>query len=57
MSTTDDGADARKIKRGEDPSGGCPVSRDSDGVWRVRGHAAARVALRSNDTVQAGLGV
>lgn len=56
MSTTDDGADARKIKRGED-TGGCPVSRDSDGVWRVRGHAAARAALRSNDTVQAGLGV
>lgn len=56
MSTTDDGTDARKIDRGES-TGGCPVSRDADGVWRVRGHAAARAALRSTDTVQAGLGV
>ncbi|RRO18902.1 cytochrome P450 [Saccharopolyspora rhizosphaerae] len=56
MSTTDDGTDVRKIDRGQD-TGGCPVSRDADGVWRVRGHAAARAALRSTDTVQAGLGV
>ncbi|MFB9570620.1 cytochrome P450 [Saccharopolyspora hordei] len=48
--------DARKIDRGEE-LGGCPVSRGADGVWRIRGHAAARAALRSTDTVQAGLGV
>jgi cytochrome P450 len=55
MSTGDD-TDARKIKRGARPEG-CPVSRGDDGVWRVRGHAAARALLRSTDTVQAGLGV
>ncbi|MGW1681336.1 cytochrome P450 [Saccharopolyspora sp. NPDC002376] len=54
MST--DATDARKIERGEE-LGGCPVSRGSDGAWLVRGHAAARAALRSTDTVQAGLGV
>ncbi|SEG98751.1 Cytochrome P450 [Saccharopolyspora kobensis] len=54
MST--DTTDARKIDRGEE-LGGCPVSRGADGVWLVRGHAAARAALRSTDTVQAGLGV
>ncbi|MBB5158063.1 cytochrome P450 [Saccharopolyspora phatthalungensis] len=51
-----DGTNARKIDRGE-AEGGCPVSRGSDGVWTVRGYAAARTALRSTDTVQAGLGV
>ncbi|MGP4016292.1 cytochrome P450 [Saccharopolyspora sp. 5N708] len=54
MST--DVTNARKIDRGE-AAGGCPVSRGSDGVWTVRGYAAARTALRSTDTVQAGLGV
>jgi cytochrome P450 len=33
------------------------VERGADGVWRVRGHAAARAVLRSTETVQAGLGV
>ncbi|MGI8305472.1 cytochrome P450 [Saccharopolyspora hattusasensis] len=54
MST--DGTNARKIDRGE-PETGCPVSRGSDGVWTIRSYAAARTALRSTDTVQAGLGV
>ncbi|MEV0700514.1 cytochrome P450 [Saccharopolyspora sp. NPDC050389] len=54
MST--DGTNARKIDRDE-PENGCPVSRGSDGVWTIRGYAAARTALRSTDTVQAGLGV
>ncbi|GAA2353987.1 cytochrome P450 [Saccharopolyspora halophila] len=52
-----DGTDARKIKRGEEAGDGCPVSRGEDGVWRVRGHAAARALLRHTETVQAGLGV
>lgn len=48
--------DARKIVR--DTAGdGAPISRNADGVWTVRGYAAARAALRSADTVQAGLGV
>ncbi|GDY32701.1 cytochrome P450 [Gandjariella thermophila] len=47
---------ARKIRRGE-AEHGCPVSRGSDGVWLVRGFTAARTALRSPGTVQAGLGV
>lgn len=54
---TSDGTDARKIKRGADTGDGCPVSRGEDGVWRVRGHAAARALLRDTETVQAGLGV
>jgi cytochrome P450 len=45
---------SRKIDRGE---GGCPVHRDSDGVWQIQGFAAARALLRSTDTVQAGLGI
>lgn len=53
---TSDSTDARKIKRGE-PGNHCPVSRGADGVWQVRGHAAARALLRNTDTVQAGLGV
>ncbi|GGJ05445.1 hypothetical protein GCM10011581_48180 [Saccharopolyspora subtropica] len=52
-----DGTNARKIDRGEGEGGGCPVSRGADGVWAIRGYAAARTALRSTDTVQAGLGV
>ncbi|MEU1982021.1 cytochrome P450 [Nocardia sp. NPDC019395] len=51
-----DTTDARKVTRGEEP-GGCPVSRRTDGTWLVQGYAAARAALRSTDTVQAGLGV
>ncbi|MGC7102096.1 cytochrome P450 [Amycolatopsis lurida] len=51
-----DGTNARKVDRGE-AEGGCPISRSSDGVWTVRGYAAARAVLRSTDTVQAGLGV
>ncbi|MGW5381330.1 cytochrome P450 [Nocardia sp. NPDC003963] len=51
-----DSTDARKIDRGEE-LGGCPVVRRADGTWLVRGYAAARAALRSTDTVQAGLGV
>lgn len=47
---------ARKIDRGE-AGDGRPVGRGADGVWAVRGYAAARTALRSADTVQAGLGV
>ncbi|MEV6929152.1 cytochrome P450 [Dactylosporangium sp. NPDC051485] len=46
----------RKVGRGS-AEVGCPVERGADGVWRVRGHAAGRVVLRSTDTVQAGLGV
>lgn len=49
------GTDARKIDRGG--TGGCPVDHGSDGLWRIRGYAAARAVLRSTDTVQAGLGV
>jgi cytochrome P450 len=47
---------SRKVDRGG-PEVGCPVERGDDGVWRVRGHAAGRAVLRSQDTVQAGLGV
>ena len=50
-----EGTDARKIDRGG--TGGCPVDHGSDGLWRIRGYAAARAVLRSTDTVQAGLGV
>ncbi|MBV1854452.1 cytochrome P450 [Catellatospora tritici] len=56
QSPTGHAADARKIDRG-DAAVGCPVHRDADGVWQVRGYAAGRAALRSTDTVQAGLGV
>lgn len=51
-----DTTDARKIDRDEEP-GGCPVSQRADGTWLVRGYEAGRTALRSTDTVQAGLGV
>lgn len=51
-----DGTNARKIDRGKTEDGD-PVTRSSDGVWTVRGYTAARAALRSADTVQAGLGV
>ena len=50
------GADARKIARAGTGQR-CPVQRDSDGTWWVRGHEAARAVLRSTETVQAGLGV
>ncbi|MFB7245538.1 cytochrome P450 [Streptomyces populi] len=54
MDRTDD--DARKIRR--DPTGpGCPIGREDDGTWQVRGYSAARAVLRSTDTVQAGLGI
>lgn len=48
--------DARKIDRG-DTAVGCPVQRDGDGVWHVRGYAAGRALLRSTQTRQAGLGI
>ncbi|NKY54777.1 cytochrome P450 [Nocardia flavorosea] len=51
-----DRTDARKINR-DQAVGGCPVIRNADGVWLVRDYAAARAALRSPYTVQAGLGV
>lgn len=51
-----DSTDARKINRGQGP-GGCPITQTTDGIWLVRDYAAARAALRSQDTVQAGLGV
>lgn len=35
----------------------CPIGRADDGVWQVSGQAAARVVLRSDATVQAGLGI
>ncbi|GHJ35649.1 cytochrome P450 [Streptomyces sp. TS71-3] len=38
-------------------AGRCPVRQGPDGVWQVRGYAAARAVLRSTDTVQAGLGI
>lgn len=51
-----DGTNARKVDRGNAENGD-PISRSSDGVWTVRSYAAARAALRSTDTVQAGLGI
>lgn len=51
-----DSTDARKVGR-EGGAGGCPVTRNADGIWLVRDYTAARAALRSPDTVQAGLGV
>ncbi|MCK2212260.1 cytochrome P450 [Actinomadura sp. ATCC 31491] len=48
--------DARKIRRGTFRAT-CPVTHDADGLWRVTGYAAARALLRSDATVQAGLGV
>ncbi|GAB3292840.1 cytochrome P450 [Parasphingorhabdus pacifica] len=47
----------RKIDRGGEGEGGCPISRGAGGVWEVRDFAAARAVLRSTETVQAGLGV
>ncbi len=58
-----DGQDARKVKRPAEPGSPpgaqdtCPVVRAGDGTWRVRGHAQARAVLRSDATVQAGLGI
>ncbi|GAA3699541.1 cytochrome P450 [Nonomuraea antimicrobica] len=54
------GGDARKIERTDLPTAPqetCPVARDDDGIWRVRGYAQARAVLRSHATVQAGLGI
>jgi cytochrome P450 len=46
----------RKIDRGPvEP--GCPMRQGPDGVWQVRDHEQARAVLRSNATVQAGLGI
>ncbi|NUW38296.1 cytochrome P450 [Nonomuraea sp. SMC257] len=53
---SDHRGDARKIVR-PDTGETCPVSRAPDGTWRVRGYAPARAVLRSDATVQAGLGV
>ncbi|MET7332099.1 cytochrome P450 [Nonomuraea sp. NPDC005650] len=52
----DQNGDARKIPRPA-ASGSCPVRRADDGTWEVRGYAQARAVLRSDDTVQAGLGI
>ncbi|MFD0477515.1 cytochrome P450 [Nonomuraea thailandensis] len=53
----DDG-DARKIERpGTGQRQACPIHRADDGTWQVSGLAAARAVLRSEATVQAGLGV
>ncbi|MFF4751543.1 cytochrome P450 [Streptomyces sp. NPDC002514] len=46
----------RRIER-DTAATGCPVSRGSDGVWRVHGYDEARAVLRSTTTVQAGLGI
>lgn len=54
MST--DSTDARKVTRRAEPEDR-PIIRDADGIWLVRGYPAARAALRSTETVQAGLGV
>lgn len=51
-----DQKNARKIER-SDTGSGCPVHRRADGVWEIRSFATARAVLRSQDTVQAGLGV
>ena len=51
-----DSTDARKINRLKG-AGGCPITRNADGVWLIEDYAAARAALRSPDTVQAGLGI
>ncbi|MEV4168169.1 cytochrome P450 [Nonomuraea sp. NPDC049709] len=47
---------ARKIER-PGVRETCPVGRDGDGTWQVRGYAQARAVLRSDTTVQAGLGI
>ncbi|MEO3868238.1 cytochrome P450 [Nonomuraea sp. B12E4] len=52
----DHSEDARKIRRPTEPGAG-PVRRAGDGTWQVRGHAQARTVLRSDVTVQAGLGI
>ncbi|WP_206066378.1 cytochrome P450 [Nonomuraea composti] len=54
--TQDDG-DARKIERPGTQRPACPIHRAGDGTWQVSGHAAARAVLRSEATVQAGLGI
>ncbi|WP_188187834.1 cytochrome P450 [Nonomuraea sp. SYSU D8015] len=48
--------DARKIER-PSTQDTCPVSRAADGTWQIRGYAQARAVLRSDVTVQAGLGI
>lgn len=52
----DHSGDDRKIKR-PNTQDTCPVSRSGDGTWQVRGYAQARAVLRSDATVQAGLGI
>ncbi|MGN9845912.1 cytochrome P450 [Nonomuraea sp. H19] len=53
---SDHRGDARKIERPSTQET-CPVSRAADGTWQVRGYAQARAVLRSDATVQAGLGI
>ncbi|TMR97197.1 cytochrome P450 [Nonomuraea basaltis] len=53
---SDHRGDARKIER-PSTQDTCPVSRAADGTWQVRGYAQARAVLRSDVTVQAGLGI
>ncbi|GAA2904105.1 cytochrome P450 [Streptosporangium fragile] len=50
------GDDARKIERESTPDT-CPISRAGDGTWQIRGYEQARAVLRSDGTVQAGLGI
>ncbi|MFG1706531.1 cytochrome P450 [Nonomuraea sp. M3C6] len=52
----DHSGDARKIERPRSQET-CPVGRAGDGTWEVRGYAQARAVLRSDGTVQAGLGI
>ncbi|MGR6921303.1 cytochrome P450 [[Actinomadura] parvosata] len=54
---TQDGGDARKIERPGTQRPDCPIHRAGDGTWQVSGHTAARAVLRSEATVQAGLGI
>jgi cytochrome P450 len=54
MSANVDTPSQRKVPRAE--AAGCPVHRDTDGVWQVHGFAAARTVLRSTETRQRGFG-
>lgn len=51
-----DHSGTRKIER-PSTQDTCPVTRAADGTWQVRGYAQARAVLRSDVTVQAGLGI
>lgn len=57
MVSVDDGDDRKVERPGAGPRRACPVQRADDGTWQVSGLAAARAVLRSEATVQAGLGV